>query len=96
MSAASQKNNEERQKKYNKKIDFPELTIFSASLGKKGGAKWSLGSRLRLHKVYINWISKHGSEMDTLDEIMSKLFWYRKVILVRKSFADGLERSLFL
>jgi len=37
MSAASQKNNEERQKKYNKKIDFPELTIFSASLGKKGG-----------------------------------------------------------
>lgn len=34
--------------------------------------------------------------MDTLDEIMSKLFWYRKVILVRKSFADGLERSLFL
>lgn len=36
MSAASQKNNE-RQKKYNKKIDFPELTIFSASLGKKGG-----------------------------------------------------------
>lgn len=54
MSAASQKNNEERQKKYNKKIDFPELTIFSASLGKKGGAKWSLGSRLRLHKVYIN------------------------------------------